>query len=532
MRQILHDGIGNINQTYTSEGCTLLKVAADSGFNQIVNLLLDHHADPNIGSYEGSTPLIGASGNGHCEVVAELIKHNADINKQNIYPGNTPLIIASLKGHNQVVKHLLENNADVNKENKCGDTALICSSKNGHLETVKTLLTKNPEVNKPNKYAGNTALIFSSMHGHDMVVTELLKNHANGDKENNYGDTPLIVAARSGHLEVVKKLISCHSDINKQNKSGDSPLNVASLEGQLEIVKELLKHNADVNLLNNVGNTPLHEIIASETHETQTKIDIAKHLLAKGANPEQKNKSNKSTIQLAKELHNQEIIMLLEDFVDKKIFKAKAEELQQLKARQIIKERKKKLKEVSSSNQKVNKIRQDITTEEAEIKTLEESINMSQRNISSKKEKIEKLKYHLKTISEREEFRLHEKLRKDIEYYESCSKTKDYNKIIGKSQRDCSVCYYEMRVNQKVYQCKEEHNVCEKCFNEIRKTSKKCRICAIDIAGDPIRNKYLEERLKREHKESINDYFYIVYSIIIMILAMILYDRFVHSYYY
>ena len=532
MRQVLHDGIGNINQTYTSEGYTLLQVAADSGFNQIVKLLLHHHADPNKESAEGNTPLIGASQNGHCEVVVELVKHNADINKQGKYPSNTPLIIASLKGHHEVVKHLLENNAAVNKENKCGDTPLMCCSKNGHLEIVKTLLTKDPEVNKPNKHAGNTALIFSSMNGHYMVVTELLKNHANGDKENNYGDTPLVVAARNGHLEVVKKLISCHTDINKQNKSGDSPLNVASLEGQLEIVKELLKHNADVNLLNNDGNTALHEIIAAETHETQTKIDIAKHLLEKGANPEQKNKANKSIIQLAKELHNQEIIMLLQDFVDKKTFKAKAEELQQLKVRQIIKEIKKKLKEMSSSNQKVNKIHQDITTEEAEIKKLSESINMRQKNISRKKEKIEKLKHHLKTISELEEFRLYEKLSKDIEYYESCSKIKDYDKIIRKSQRDCSVCYHELRVNQKVYQCKEEHNVCEKCFTEIRKTSKKCPICAIDIAGDPIPYKYLEERFKREHKESKNDYMYIASSIFMIILAVILYDLFVHNYYY
>ena len=272
-------------------------------------------------------------------------------------------------------------------------------------------------------------------------------------------------------------------------------MNVASLEGQFEVVKELLKQNANVNLLNNNGSTALHEIIAAETHETQTKIDIAKHLLAKGANTEQKNKVNKSVIQLAKELHNQEIIMLLEDFVDKKICKVKEEELQQLKVRQIIKERKKKLKEVNASNQKVNKIHQDITKEQAEIKTLEESINLSQKNISSRKEKIEKLKYHLKVICELEEFRLHEKLRKDIKYYESCSKTKEYNEIIQKSQRDCSICYHEMGVNQRVYQCKETHNVCEKCFADIRKTSKKCPICVIDIAGDTIRINYLEERL-------------------------------------
>lgn len=71
MRKILHDGIGNTNQTYTSEGYTLLQVAGDSGFNQIVKLLLDHHADPNKESAEDNTSLTGASQNGHCEVVVE-----------------------------------------------------------------------------------------------------------------------------------------------------------------------------------------------------------------------------------------------------------------------------------------------------------------------------------------------------------------------------------------------------------------------------------------------------------------------------
>jgi len=83
------------------------------GHLEVVKLLLEHGADPNVKNRDGKTPLHNAASEGHLEVVKLLLERGADPNVKDD-DGNTPLHNAAWRGHLEVVKLLLEHGADPN----------------------------------------------------------------------------------------------------------------------------------------------------------------------------------------------------------------------------------------------------------------------------------------------------------------------------------------------------------------------------------------------------------------------------------
>ncbi|CAC5369301.1 ANK [Mytilus coruscus] len=83
-----------------------LFIASENGNVQLVTLLLENSANPNLCSTSpgspGWSPLYVACEKGHVEIVQDLLKHKAD---QNIYTKERklPLHIAKSKGHKHIV---------------------------------------------------------------------------------------------------------------------------------------------------------------------------------------------------------------------------------------------------------------------------------------------------------------------------------------------------------------------------------------------------------------------------------------------
>ena len=58
--------------------------ASKSGNFEIVNVLLDANADPNVCNILGNSPLMKASKMGHDHIVKKLLQKDADVNKEDI----------------------------------------------------------------------------------------------------------------------------------------------------------------------------------------------------------------------------------------------------------------------------------------------------------------------------------------------------------------------------------------------------------------------------------------------------------------
>ncbi|MFC1902492.1 ankyrin repeat domain-containing protein [Chloroflexota bacterium] len=142
---------------------TPLCAAAKNHKSDIVKLLLDKGADPNLGEI---TPLVAAVANNDVEVVKILLEKGANPNLKSREPPtvttlhsiNTPLNLAAKKGYVDMINVLLDHGALVNPHGWSGWSPLHEAAMHGQLETVKVLLRRgaiiNPEADSPDAAAG------------------------------------------------------------------------------------------------------------------------------------------------------------------------------------------------------------------------------------------------------------------------------------------------------------------------------------------------------------------------------------------
>ena len=136
-------------------------MAGERGEEEAVPASLDSGGRVNAtyerGGVSGLTLLMSAAGNGHERVVELLIRHGAEIDKQN-YRGRTALMSAASYGHERVVELLLQRGAEINKQDSDGFSALMVAAGSGHERVVELLLRRGAEVDLQ-KSTGRTALM-------------------------------------------------------------------------------------------------------------------------------------------------------------------------------------------------------------------------------------------------------------------------------------------------------------------------------------------------------------------------------------
>ena len=135
IRRVLSSFMVDIN--FRRESGSPLTQAAMEGHTDVVYLLLDKGAEPNMATPNGSTPLHYGASEGHQGVVQGLLKRGAEPNMADQH-GRTPLHHAAGKGHKDVVQLLLEKGAAPNMADHFGWTP-ISIAQNGHTDIANML---------------------------------------------------------------------------------------------------------------------------------------------------------------------------------------------------------------------------------------------------------------------------------------------------------------------------------------------------------------------------------------------------------
>jgi ankyrin repeat protein len=174
---------------------TPLHAAIEKEYRDIVLLLLEHGADPEIRSSRDETALWTASRCGCADIVRQLISHGADPNAEWEYERWTALHVASHHGRPEIVRILLEHGANLDALDPYGRTALHIA---WEITVIELLLDHGMNVDVRDK-EGWTPLHKVAYSLELQVLVVLLDRGADPHARTNKGETPIQLAAGAPH---------------------------------------------------------------------------------------------------------------------------------------------------------------------------------------------------------------------------------------------------------------------------------------------------------------------------------------------
>lgn len=250
-----------------------------------------------MSAMEVSLTLFAAADKNCVELATELLDQGASVDARDRF-GSRPLSHAARAGHMEMVNLLLERGAPINARNIAGSTALYAAAERGQQAVVQRLIERGADVNLKGE-SGVSPVGAAAYAGRASIVKLLLEHGADGRASDDTGKPPIVYAAASGQLEIVKQLLALNIDINARYANDLTLLmwacgpDEAVAEAQaLEVVSYLVDAGAHVDDRDARGRTPL--MIAAEGGHSE----IAKLLLAHGADPALKDKSGKRAADL------------------------------------------------------------------------------------------------------------------------------------------------------------------------------------------------------------------------------------------
>lgn len=288
-----------------------LDLAERSGNPEIVRLLLDHGADPNIRQRDGKTTLMVAAARGEADIVNVLLDHHADINAST-RDGWTAMTFALGGWRFEVVRLLLHRGARfidgkgnpqtamvalLNTQQRANDSAVGLAT-----TMLETLLNAGVPANGRNSRGEPMVVMAAEQSGTSSIKANLERLLAHGADVNAPapdGATALMLATNIGSYGTVKLLLDHGADVNRRTSSGSTALIMAASlatptarptpvgvrprsaptvpSPAIKIAQILLDHGAEVNAESKLGETPLTSAIRAGS------LSIVNLLLAHGA---------------------------------------------------------------------------------------------------------------------------------------------------------------------------------------------------------------------------------------------------------
>lgn len=300
VRQILHRSL----RPAAYKPQTALMYAADTGEAKIVAELLRHHADVNLRLDSGYSALLYAASRPPSEIVAALVAKGADV-QAHTREGTTALMFAAQAGQTENVRLLLAKGEDLHAVDLRSQTALFLATEYHHEEIIQLLLaagadardlnSAQPSPYSTNRFAVTTGVRIVTINGQTTLVPGGGMVRAMPPAQHSGAVAPLAFAARYGSPSLLRFLWERATPSVRQ-KAGWGLLCNAVQSGQVEPVRFLLSQNVPVNPVQDATlemppsfhvlpgydpatvYTPLHYAAALPTPE------IAALLIERGAN--------------------------------------------------------------------------------------------------------------------------------------------------------------------------------------------------------------------------------------------------------
>jgi ankyrin repeat protein len=274
-----------------------LHCAAFNGHINIIKLLLEKGANPNVADNQSFYPLHLAASKNEIEICELLLSFNADVNAVtssqgtvlhvaaaiNFYDilklpqikavnleakdieGKTALHVAASLGNFFMVRELVELGADVNSIDSFGDSALINAI--NYADTVKVVewqsIGENSGVKVKYQIVNGTFRYIKPYNGNPNELGTVLSR----DEQYEISEYPW---GPDGHLKyleciaVAEFLIENGADVHLFGQNQCTPMISACSLADSDLISLLFEKGASFDTRNNTGATPLHYIARSK----------------------------------------------------------------------------------------------------------------------------------------------------------------------------------------------------------------------------------------------------------------------------
>jgi ankyrin repeat protein len=238
---------------------------------EMVQLLLDHDADPDLEDDFERRPLHWYAIRDNITAIRAILQHGAEINPDG--PHGNPLSEAAPRNLH-TVELLVEHGADVQQREAGANTPLHFAASAGKTDVVKFLVERWPEGMRATNEHGETPLHLAAEAEKTDMVKFLAEQWPEAMREKDLGlDTILHRAAGYGwrsemvgsyvegwpDVEVLRLLVEGWPEaIREKNQYGQTPLHGAATTGKAEVMRFLVERWPEAKEeLDTEGDTPL-----------------------------------------------------------------------------------------------------------------------------------------------------------------------------------------------------------------------------------------------------------------------------------
>lgn len=279
--QILVDAKADPNAPGDDQGWTPLQGAYDEA--RISEILLEAGADIDRETTGGNTALTLACVNDCVDTIAVLLRYKA--NPNHFFNHSTPLSLCLESSSTDGVSKLLEAGADPTlvSASDLEHPLLHYCVRYGLSDALELLLLYNISVNELDD-ENKTALCCITSQTTVSSVKLLLRRGASVDPKTDAkapSHTPLLSAVSAGNYEVAEYLVSSGANVNAKGEDFGSILHAACRSGTHAIIGMLVEAGADINYkYPGEDGTPLHAALRNKGGYDD-RMEIATYLLSR-----------------------------------------------------------------------------------------------------------------------------------------------------------------------------------------------------------------------------------------------------------
>ena len=229
---------------------TAILRAADEDNTIVVQMMLKHSVDFRGIDKLGRSILHGVCANGHGDIARSFVNAGYDINVQGDY-GETPLHDAGREGYCTLTETLLELGTDPLIRDNSDRTPRLVAVQRGRKDVAGLLEEKEHQLGYEEVEIDEFSLpawSVAEINRHDLLEALIKRGGDLNERDPDTSDTALHIAIKSNNLHILEQLLKAGADPNLINRFGKTPLKLGALNGYPEATQSLLKYGAKVDV--------------------------------------------------------------------------------------------------------------------------------------------------------------------------------------------------------------------------------------------------------------------------------------------